>query len=69
MYVEPNGQLWVGTVEGGLNLREPGSLSYIHYTTSNSGLSHNSVSALAADKYGRLWIGTWGGGLCVTNRQ
>lgn len=69
MYVEQNGRLWVGTVEGGLNLREPGSTDFIHYTTSNSGLSHNSVSALAADRYGRLWIGTWGGGLCVTDRQ
>ena len=69
MYVEQNGRLWVGTVEGGLNLREPGSIDFIHYTTSNSGLSHNSVSALAADRHGRLWIGTWGGGLCVTDRQ
>lgn len=69
MYVEPDGRLWIGTVEGGLNLREAGSTDFIHYTTSNSGLSHNSVSALAADKHGKLWIGTWGGGLCVADRQ
>ena len=69
MYAEPGGRLWVGTVEGGLNLREKGSTNFIHYTTSNSGLSHNSVSALAADKHGRLWIGTWGGGVCVTDRK
>ena len=69
MYAEPGGRLWVGTVEGGLNLREKGSTNFIHYTTSNSGLSHNSVSALAADNHGRLWIGTWGGGVCVTDRK
>ena len=69
MYVEPDGRLWVGTVEGGLNLRERGSTDFIHYTTANSGLSHNSVSALAADNHGRLWIGTWGGGICQTARQ
>ena len=69
MYVEPDGRLWVGTVEGGLNLREKGSTEFVHYTTSNSGLSHNSVSALAADKHGRLWIGTWGGSVCVTDRR
>ena len=69
MYVEPGGRLWVGTVEGGLNLREKGSDGFIHYTTANSGLSHNSVSALAADSHGRLWIGTWGGGVCLTDRQ
>ena len=69
MYVEPGGRLWVGTVEGGLNLREKGTSEFIHYTTANSGLSHNSVSALAADDHGRLWIGTWGGGVCQTDRQ
>lgn len=69
IYVEPNGRLWVGTVEGGLNLREKDSHDFIHYTTGNSGLSHNSVSALAADHHGKLWIGTWGGGVCVTDRE
>ena len=69
MYVEPDGRLWVGTVEGGLNFRERGSNDFLHFTTANSGLSHNSVSALAADHHGRLWIGTWGGGVCQTDRQ
>jgi ligand-binding sensor domain-containing protein/AraC-like DNA-binding protein len=69
MYIDSDSRLWVGTVEGGLNLREKGSHDFIHYTTSNSGLSHNSVSALAADQHGRLWIGTWGGGVCVTDRK
>ena len=69
MYVEPDGRLWVGTVEGGLNLREKGSTDFTHYTTTNSGLSHNSVSTLAADDHNRLWIGTWGGSVCFTDRQ
>ena len=69
MLVEPDGRLWVGTVEGGLNLREKGTADFVHYTTANSGLSHNSVSALAADYHGKLWIGTWGGGVCLTDRQ
>ncbi len=69
MLVEPDGRLWVGTVEGGLNLREKGTEDFVHYTTANSGLSHNSVSALAADSHGKLWIGTWGGGVCQTERQ
>lgn len=69
MLAEPDGRLWVGTVEGGLNLREKDTSGFIHFTTANSGLSHNSVSALAADHHGRLWIGTWGGGVCQTDRQ
>lgn len=64
MYAAPDGTLWVGTVEGGLNRRLKGERNFIHYTKDNSALPHNSVSTLAADDYGRLWIGTWGGGLC-----
>lgn len=69
MYVEDNGTLWVGTVEGGLNRRVQGERDFTHFTSWNSGLSHNSVSALAADHQGRLWIGTWGGGICVMDMK
>ena len=64
MYASPDGTLWVGTVEGGLNRRLKGERNFTHYTKDNSALPHNSVSTLTADGYGRLWIGTWGGGLC-----
>ena len=80
MYVEPDGTLWVGTVEGGLNVRgkmeegrgktEEGRWKveeFVHLTKENSALSHNSVSALVADGKGRLWTGTWGGGLNVVD--
>ena len=36
---------------------------FVHWTTTNSALSHNSVSVLQPDAHGRLWIGTWGGGI------
>ena len=65
MYAEPNGNLWVGTVEGGLNLKKSGETGFTHFTSANSALSHNSVSALASDGKGTLWVGTWGGGLNV----
>ena len=67
MYVEPDGTLWVGTVEGGLNRKETGRQEFTHFTKENSALSHNSVSALVADDKGRLWTGTWGGGLNVVD--
>ena len=69
MYAEPDGTLWVGTVEGGLNRRGKGIDEFAHYTTANSALPHNSVSTLAADGQGRLWIGTWGGGLCLLDMK
>lgn len=62
MYIDAQGALWAGTVEGGLNRRRPDG-GFDHWTTGNSALSHNSVSVLEADNHGTLWIGTWGGGL------
>lgn len=64
IYSAPNGDLWVGTVEGGLNLKRAGEKTFSHFTTSNSGLTHNTVSCLVADSEKTLWIGTWGGGVC-----
>ena len=61
-YVEKNGTLWVGTVDGGLNRRAAGSKEFTHYTKSNSSLTHNSVSTLTANNR-TLWVGTWGGGV------
>ena len=61
---DKDGNLWVGTVEGGLNMQPHGRQEFRHFTTVN-GLIHNSVSALAIDADNRLWIGTWGGGVCV----
>lgn len=67
MYSAPDGTLWVGTVEGGLNALAPHTKSFVHYTMTNSGLPHNSVSTLTADGHGNLWIGTWGSGVAVMN--
>lgn len=64
IYEDPAGNLWVGTVEGGLNRRTPGNTVFEHYTTdAPARLSHNSVSCFTTDDEGRLWVGTWGGGI------
>lgn len=65
IYEDLKRDLWVGTVEGGLNLKRKGEDHFIHYTSGNGLLSHNSVSALEQDKNGYLWVGTWGGGITV----
>ena len=44
-----------------------GSNSFIHYTTANTNLSHNSVSAIETDGDDNLWAGTWGGGINIIN--
>lgn len=71
IYAAADGALWVGNVEGGLSRRsgvEGGNAQggiFRHWTVANSPLSHNSVSVLQPDCHGRLWIGTWGGGVNV----
>ncbi len=58
--------LWIGTVEGGLNLKRKGEEVFTHYTASSTArLSHNSVSALCMDDEQRLWTGTWGLGVTL----
>lgn len=69
MYAQPDGTIWAGVVEGGLNCMLPGTKTFKHYTTANSDLPHNSVSVLTADTRGNIWIGTWGGGMAVFNKQ
>jgi ligand-binding sensor domain-containing protein len=40
------------------------------YNTTNSILTDNYITALEIDKYGNIWIGTWGGGLyCIENKK
>lgn len=63
MYVEADGTLWAGTVEGGLNRKLAWQEEFTHITRQNSALSHNSVSVLTPGADGLLWIGTWGGGV------
>lgn len=68
MYVEPDGTLWAGTVEGGLNRldvrgKREDVRGFDHWPLTDIGLRHNTVSVLEPDAHGRLWIGSWGGGL------
>ncbi|MFO8145399.1 MAG: hypothetical protein R6T89_06710 [Candidatus Syntrophosphaera sp.] len=48
--------LWLGTSGDGL-WRYDGA-AWTNYTTSNSGLTHNSVNALDLDPWGRVWVGS-----------
>lgn len=62
---EPSGRLWVGLVEGGLSVLEPGQQHFITLTREHGGLGHNSVSALCTGPGNILYAGTWGGGIDV----
>jgi diguanylate cyclase (GGDEF)-like protein len=57
----PDGYLWVGTQQG---LARFDGVRFTAFDTSNTpGLRSNLISSLLVDRAGRLWIGTWAGGL------
>ena len=69
VFQEPDGRLWVGTVEGGLSVREPGSLEFSHLTRERDGLIHNSVSEFCLLPQDRMLVGTWGGGIDIVSTR
>ncbi len=54
---------WFGTFRGDLYEYEPGRDDTKMYDLIKLGMSTNWVSALFEDKYGNIWVGTWGGGV------
>ena len=65
-----NGDLWVGTLAGGLNRFDPATGTFTHYQGEPGkaqGLPSNSVTSVLRDRAGTLWVGTWGGGLARLN--
>jgi diguanylate cyclase (GGDEF)-like protein len=61
-----DGALWVGTMEGGLNRRDPATERFQVFRNDpdhSDSLSANGIMSLFEDSRGILWIGTFGGGL------
>ncbi|HEY3875944.1 MAG TPA: two-component regulator propeller domain-containing protein, partial [Candidatus Kapabacteria bacterium] len=56
---------WIGTADGLFLLdRTTGKFrSYLNDPANDRSLSNNAISTLYEDSRGRLWVGTWGGGL------
>ncbi|NLR93377.1 hybrid sensor histidine kinase/response regulator transcription factor [Flammeovirga agarivorans] len=55
-----NGQIWIGTMGGGLNIYEPKKSDIQHITFSklstNDGLPSNVIKSILEDDYGNLWV-------------
>jgi len=66
---EQDGRLWVGTVEGGLSIREAESREFFHLTRERGGLCHNSVSEFCLLPQDRILVGTWGGGIDILSTR
>ena len=67
MWQEAGGRLWVGSVEGGLSIKDPSTGAFRHLTREKGGLAHNSVSALRPGPGGKMYVGTWGSGIDVVS--
>lgn len=75
MHEDRKGRIWLGTKFGGLFRLLPAGPE--HYTierfTTNAdnkgSISHNSVYSVVEDGLGRIWVGTYGGGLNLVDES
>jgi signal transduction histidine kinase/ligand-binding sensor domain-containing protein len=61
IYEDPQGNLWIGTNTGGLNVLDRASLTFTHFrhdSASERSLPNDSVYAIVQDGDGSLWVGT-----------
>ena len=70
LYKDRKGNIWVGTRDSGAYCFNMGtdssfipSIHYMSHLDNPFSISHNDISIFFEDWQGRLWIGTWGGGL------
>jgi diguanylate cyclase (GGDEF)-like protein len=61
LHTDPRGRLWVGMNSAGLARYDRDGDRFVAYSAGPHGLSDGSVSAIADDGAGGLWVGTGGG--------
>ena len=63
-------RLWIGTKSGGLAKWNPRTWSFGHIRASaEEGFTDRNITSFAEDKLGRLWIGTFGSGINLLDRN
>jgi signal transduction histidine kinase/ligand-binding sensor domain-containing protein len=66
LFVDSDGDLWIGTIGGGLNLYDRQNDCFIRFTSdslSETSLNAPNVSTILQDHHGYIWIGTTGAGI------
>ena len=64
LHVDPQGTLWAGTYEGGLNRFNPKTETFTafrHVPGDPTSLSQDTITVLLTDRQGTLWVGTHNG--------
>jgi ligand-binding sensor domain-containing protein len=69
---DSNGNIWIGTLGGGINMYRPQTNDFINFQTKELdtfGIHGNSVYSLCEDRLGYIWIGTFGDGVNRYDRK
>ena len=72
LFVDKQGELWVGTENGGLNLLNKKTRSFWHYRSDEldlNSLNNESIFSIYEDHTGDLWIGTFNGGINLSRKN
>ncbi|MFC4873166.1 two-component regulator propeller domain-containing protein [Negadavirga shengliensis] len=57
LFEDKKGRIWAGTYSHGLNLFDPETKGFIHFTTQD-GLAGNNIFGISEDDQGNLWLST-----------
>jgi signal transduction histidine kinase/ligand-binding sensor domain-containing protein/DNA-binding response OmpR family regulator len=66
---DTEGNMWIGSHGGGINVYNPHTAKWTTYTQSNSSLPSDKVHTLLRDSKGNMWVGTFGEGLSLYDKQ
>jgi signal transduction histidine kinase/ligand-binding sensor domain-containing protein len=66
-----DGKIFIGTNGGGLNVFDPVTKIFDHYTTTKTGgtILSTSIKKLYIGRDGILWMGCWGGGVSIYDKR
>ena len=66
---DANGFMWFGTADGVKRFDGYKFVSFRHDPQDEGSISNNSISTMLVDSANRLWVGTWGGGLNLLDKE
>ncbi|MFT5296183.1 MAG: ligand-binding sensor domain-containing protein/GGDEF domain-containing protein [Colwellia sp.] len=66
LYLDVNGDIWIGTVDNGLLKYTPSKKKFIHYKADQLTISSNAISSIYQDSEKNIWIAT-DNGLSIYN--
>lgn len=69
IYQDAEGMMWLGTPDGLNKFLGHDFKTYRSVVGDSSSLPSNYITALVEDDERNLWVGTWGGGICLYDKK